>query len=451
MPPKKFSVTTGSKEEPRSQKKLASGGQDIRELISSMNAEIDATPIHEMTAEEASDTRRVMWNKFIPWNNIELLLRGFDLWVLPERPVYVSTRRPIFVINVAPAGSGKSRILQILSETRIFHGFAPIVVDPDELNEFFVEVFGYHPPKTDFEPVCRPDADAGADSCCLGVATGQTGWWTRNRGNFTNYERVFSPLPGGDNIRKGNRIREIAPACCIAKTYNITTKYGEILGNPRVIDYIFERAINPDGSTNYSDIVFDSTGGGMKDVITTYITRATELGYEIVIAGMFSTPENCSIRAESRNGRQHRRMNGGLVFKLAQDFRSKQTIFDWEEFSRRHKCRFILAENNWLPDRAGQAKLVFHRTPNGDVQYIDETSVLLTPTGFYGMRFDIDSETFFGQKTVTAEKDKRGGTSRKRRISRRRLHGSRRVRKTVKKYYRPVTRRHRGRHSHFRR
>lgn len=331
----------------RSQKtKVASGGQldwnevkTIPELISSMNAQIDATPIHEMTAEDASEIRKRMWNSFTPWKNINLLLLGFDLWVLPERPVYVSGRPPIFVINVAPAGSGKSRILQILSDTKIFPGFDPIVVDPDELNEFFVEVFGYHPPKTDFDPACRPGLaaagpgpgpGAAADPCCVSVGAGQNGWWTQNRDRFREYEHVFNPLLGGDGISKADRIRPIAPSCCTAKTYNITTKYGEILANPIVIEHIFQRAVTPDGSKR-SDIVFDSTGGAMQDVINTYIDHAKRLGYEIVIAGMFSTPENCSIRAEDRNGKQHRRMTGGLVWNLAKKFRSNQTIFKWEQ------------------------------------------------------------------------------------------------------------------------
>ena len=487
MSPMKFVQSTKGAAEPSSAarqltKKVSPGDQlnwndflQIPVLISTMNNQIDATPIHKMTAEKASETRRKMWNRFTPWNNINLLLLGFDLWVLPERPVYVYRRRPIFVINVAPAGSGKSRILQILSEIGIFPGFAPIVVDPDELNEFFVEVFGYHPPNTNFYSDCHlvaagaAIAAADADPCCVSVGAGQTGWWSKNCDKFSVYERVINPLPDyGGGIEKAKYIRPFAPSCCTAKTYNITTKYGEILRNDTVIDHIFRRAVNPavnphdfhrlpDGF-HHSDIVFDSTGGAMQDVIYTYIGRAKELGYEIVIAGMFSTPENCSIRAEYRNGKQHRRMTGGLVRRLANEFHSDQTIFKWEKYSRDNKCRFILAENNWLPPRGegGEAKLVFHRTPDGEVKFIDATSVLFTPTGFYGMIIDKNSNNIFVEQEAAAaakaaEATTGIGGSRKRRVSRRRLHGSR-VRKTVKKYSRPSTRRrrHQRRHSHRR-
>ena len=485
---RRYVVAKGASKNPplsRKRKQLESGGLrdwsqivSIPDLITQMDAAIQATPIHELTAEEATTSRRSMWNKYTPWTNMNLLLLGFDSWVLPSIPVYVTGRRPIFVINVGPAGSGKSYILTILTKFRLFRDFNPIVIDPDELNEFFVEVFGYHPPKNDFEPACRPGAapaaavasagDAGADdddddddhdSCCVGIGTGKTGWWTLNREHFTKFERVLNPLPDSDGaatIIKGHRMRPIAHSCCTAKTYNITGHYGKILGNPDVRDHIFKRAINPD-DLHHSDIVFDSTGGAMEDVINDYIEHAKRLGYEIVIAGMFSTPENCRIRAERRNGDQHRRMEGFLVERLANNFREDGTIFKWEQYSRVNKCRFVLAENNWLPDKdggvgRGEAKLIFHRTPD-TVEYFDQESVLFKDTGFYGMKYDKDTGFYSMLHATVAEKakSKYGGSSIKRRISTRRLRGTR-IRKTVKKYYRPHTRRRHNRpHSHRRR
>ena len=55
------------------------------------------------------------------------------------------------------------------------------------------------------------------------------------------------------------------------------------------------------------------------------------------------------------------------------------------------------------------------------------------------------AEAAAAKEAAKAEKRGRGGSSRKRRISRRRIHGSR-ARKTIKKYSRPITRRRRHRH-----
>lgn len=345
--------------------------------------------------------------------------------MVPETPIPVIDRRPMFVVTAAPPGSGKSTVSGVLSISRD----SMINVDPDDaFNEFFVEMFGSFPPKTE-------------DAC--------EGWWGKHKQEFHQYETV--------NLHVGRiNVRPLAPKCCIAKTYNITAQYGTILDKAEVMDHIFDKATL--SGSGKLDIVFNTTGGGMPEVIDKYIARATQLEYDIVVVGIYSTPENCFARATHRNTQQHRRMEPFIVSNLNTKFKHDQTIFDWEEKSRTREYRLVLLENNGTPqNKAGAASIVFDRQADDNV-VVEPTGVLLT-SGFYGMKFQ--DGTFVGQEEVQieaaeaaaakeaakAEKRGLGGSSRKRRISRRRIHGSR-ARKTVKKYSRHVTRRRRRHRRH---
>jgi len=394
------------------------GGQSETDNFASLTA----GSIAEMSASEADKTRRKQWAELTgtlghqPWNDMKLLIQGIDLRMFPESPKPVFGRRPMFVVTAAPPGSGKSTVSNVLSISID----SMINVDPDDaFNEFFVEMFGSFPP--------NPKTDAACAE-----------WWMTHKQEFHKYETV--------NLEVGRvNVRPLAPKCCIAKTYNIPTQYGTILDKAEVIDHIFDKATL--GGTGNLDIVFNTTGGGMPNVIDKYIARATELGYDIVVVGIYSTPKNCSDRATHRNTQQHRRMDPSLVSRLNTKFKHDLTIFNWEEKSRTHAYRLVLLENNGTPqNNAGAASVVFDRIANTVV--VEPKGVLLT-SGFYGMKFQ--GGTFVGRAEVEQEaaaaskQGERGGSSRKRRISRRRIHGSR-ARKTIKKYSRHVTRRHRHRH-----
>jgi hypothetical protein len=420
-----FTKTSRGRKSPERRSASASaarGGQSEADDFASLTA----GSIAGMSAPEAEKTRREQWKSLCtaldrqPWNDIKLLKQGIDLRMAPETPIPVIGRRPMFVVTVAPPGSGKSTVSDILhtSKDSMING------DPDDgFNEFFVEMFGSFPPKTD-------------DAC--------DGWWEKHKQEFHKYETV--------NLQVGRvNVRPLAPKCCIAKTYNITTQYGTILDKAEVMAHIFDKATL--GGKGKLDIVFNTTGGGMSEVIDKYIAQAVGLEYDIVVVGIYSTPENCSDRATHRNTQQHRRMEPFLVSNLNTKFKHDQTIFDWEEKSRRNKYRLVLLENNWTPqNKDGAVSVVFDRNANGEV-VVGPTGVLLT-SGFYGMKLNADG-VFSGREEVekaaaAASKRGHGGSSRKRRISRRRIHGSR-ARKTIKKYSRPVTcrRRHRRQRRHI--
>ena len=414
-----FTKLSSAKKSP--ERRLASasaarGGQSEADDFASLTA----GSIAGMPAETADKTRRNQWKSLCtalcrqPWDDINLLKQGIDLRMVPENPIPVIGRRPMFVVTVAPPGSGKSTVSDILRISKD----SMINADPDDaFNEFFVEMFGSFPPKTD-------------DVC--------DGWWEKHKQEFHNYETVNLHV---DRVN----VRPPAPKCCIAKTYNITTQYGTILDKAEVMAHIFDKATL--GGKGKLDIVFNTTGGGMSEVIDKYIARATQLDYAIVVVGIYSTPQNCSVRAEHRNTQQHRRMEPFLVSNLNTKFKHAQTIFDWEEKSRTQAYRLVLLENNWTPqNKDGAVSVVFDRNANGEV-VVGPTGVLLT-SGFYGMK--IQDGVFSGRDEVekeatAASKRGHGGSSRKRRISRRRIHGSR-YRKTIKKYSRPITRRRRHRH-----
>ena len=408
-----FSRVLAAKKDPSSASAI-SAGQIEAGVFDSLTAGSIAT----MSASDAEKKRRDQWKILYttlghqPWNDINLFKQGIDLRMVPETPIPVIDRRPMFVVTAAPPGSGKSTVSAILGISKD----SMINADPDDaFNEFFVEMFGSFPPKTE-------------DAC--------EGWWGKHKQEFHQYETV--------NLRVGRiNVRPLAPKCCIAKTYNITTQYGTILEKEEVMDHIFDKATL--SGSGKLDIVFNTTGGGMPEVIDKYIARATQLEYDIVVVGIYSTPENCFARATHRNTQQHRRMEPFLVSNLNTKFNHDQTIFDWEEKSRTSAYRLVLLENNWTPQNIHfAASVVYDRNADGVVT-VNPTGVLLEPSGFYGMKLREDG-VFFGREEVAAAaaaaKSKPGGSSRKRRISRRRIHGSR-ARKTVKKYSRPVTRRRR--------
>lgn len=432
---KSFTGTYSAKRSPsRGASASARGGEVPHQLAISAGqseagdfASLTAGSIAEMSAPKAEQNRRDQWKSLCtaldrqPWDDIKLLKQGINLRMAPETPIPVSDRRPMFVVTAAPPGSGKSIVSGILGISKD----SMVNADPDDgFNEFFVEMFGSFPPKTD-------------DAC--------DGWWEKNKQEFHKYETV--------NLDVGRvNVRPPAPKCCIAKTYNITTQYGTILEKEEVMAHIFDKATL--GGRGKLDIVFNTTGGGMSEVIDKYIAQAVGLEYDIVVVGIYSTPQNCSVRAEHRNTQQHRRMEPFLVSNLNTKFKHDQTIFDWEEKSRTKKYRLVLLENNWTPqNKAGAVSVVFDRNANGEV-VVEPTGVLLT-SGFYGMKFqggafvgrDVVEKEAAAAKAAKAAAAKRGhgGSSRKRRISRRRIHGSR-ARKTIKKYSRPLTRRRRHRH-----
>jgi hypothetical protein len=168
-----------------------------------------------------------------------------------------------------------------------------------------------------------------------------------------------------------------------------------------------------------------------------------------------------------RNKLQHRKLVAGGLKNAWDAVLYNVVIFKWVTKAQENQWRIVLVENNLSSaNPSGGVGIIYDddkKTPfvqrevGGDPTTV---SALFRPTGFYGLK--LKDGNFVGREEVevaakaAAEAAKakaaaakhrhgHGGSSRKRRISRRRIHGSR-YRKTIKKYARPVTRRRRRHH-----
>ena len=467
-----FTKLSSAKKSPERRTDSASaarGGQSEADDFASLTA----GSIEDMTAPNANAQRKKQWEAIYkpghqPWDNLTYLKRGVLTRMMPENPEYVDN--PLFVVNIGAAGVGKSNGPFALG----LRCNNTLVLNPDEWYEFFAIMFGYKPPVED------------------------SPWWGTNKHNFGQYETVI-PSEGITRVTT----RPVASEFCSPKVHCLSA-YPKMLRE--VNDFIFSQALDKSSSKSTPrglNIVFDSTGS-MEDVIGEYITMAQSVGYKIVIVGVYSTLKNCIGRVDQaalvkwrfgpeeeaadswrpvpekqitrpdippavagggvvagaiscRNKLQHRKLVAFGLKSAWDTVRDKVVIFKWVAQARDNGWRIVLVENNLSSaNPSGGVGIIYDdddkKTPfvqrevGGDPTTV---SALFRPTGFYGMKLNADgvlSGREEVEKAAAAAKHSRdGGSSRKRRISRRRIHGSR-ARKTIKKYSRPITRRRRHRH-----
>lgn len=469
-----YTQPVGARREPKGRSASTPASMRV-ESESDVFASLTDGSIAGMSAQVANELRKRQWQAIYkkdnqPWDNIGYLIRAVLTRMMPENPEYIDD--PVLVVNNGAAGVGKSNGPFALG----LKCNQTLVLNPDEWYEFFAIMFGYFPPSEDSE------------------------WWNKNRDNFGQYETVIP----SERITR-DTMRPVASEFCSTKVHCLSA-YPKMLR--AVKDFIFEQATDKSPSKPRGlNIVFDSTGA-MEDVIGEYITMAQSVGYKIVIVGVYSTLKNCigrvdqdalkkwSFRQEEeeaadiwrpvsgkqitrpdipsavagdgaascRNKLQHRKLLAGGLYSAWKDVRDKLVIFKWVARARENRWRIVLVENNLSSANpyGGGVGIIYdddERSPfvqmkvDGDPTTV---SALFRSTGFYGMK--LKDGNFVGREEVEAaakaaaaaakasSKHGHGGSSRKRRISRRRIHGSR-YRKTIKKYARrPVTRRRHRRH-----
>ena len=468
-----FTQVSSAKHSPSKGRSASASAAAGRQSEADDFASLTANSIAGMPAPEANALRKRQWTVRYntgdqPWDNLDYLTRAVLTRMMPENPEYVDN--PVLVVNNGAAGVGKSNgpfALRLRCNQTL-------VLNPDEWYEFFAIMFGYFPPSED------------------------SVWWDQNKHNFGLYETVIP----SESITRDTK-RPVASEFCNPKVHCMTA-YSKML--KAVKEFIFEQALDKSSSKSNPrglNIVFDSTGA-MDEVIGEYITKAQGLGYRIVIVGVYSTLKNCigrvdqdalktwrfgqeekaadSWRPESgreivrpdippavaggaaagavscRNKLQHRKLLAGGLERAWDNMLYKVVIFKWVVQAQANGWRIVLVENNLSSaNPSGGVGIIYDKVgTTGFVQEVvsgrpETLSALFRPTGFYGMKLNADG-TFSGREEVeaavvskaeAASKLKRhGGSSRKRRISRRRIHCSR-ARKTIKKYSRPLTRRRR--------
>ena len=247
---------------------------------------------------------------------------------------------------------------------------------------------------------------------------------------------------------------------------------------------VFQRAIMF-GPGQYKNIILDTTGS-MSDQIKMYIRMAKgTYSYTVKVIIVYSEKLQCLQRVKKRNtqlfqsGQGTRYIPPRVVSSIYDTFLKKNQAYFYAIGNRMPE----LTDELILVDNRNEPRIVATRT-RSELQIfpyvMGEDSIVGVDGAFYGLTLippeggqpasivqgDLQSQIQKAQREWTefdiAEKTAAAaakaaeattgiGGSRKRRVSRRRLHGSR-VRKTVKKYYRPSTRRrrHQRRHSHRR-
>jgi len=271
------------------------------------------------------------------------------------------------------------------------------------------------------------------------------------------------------------------PGEMLSDVEGIQFKYDLVLEKLRPM--VFQRA-TMFGPGQYKNIILDTTGS-MSDQIKMYIRMAKQTySYTVKVIIVYSEKLQCLQRVNKRNtqlfqsGLGTRYIPPRVVSSIYDTFLKKNQAYFYAIGDRMSELtdELILVDNRTKP------RIVATRT-RSELQIfpyvMGEDSIVGVDGAFYGLTLippeggqpasivqgDLQSQIHKAQsewtefeiaeKTAAAAKAAEAttgiGGSRKRRVSRRRLHGSR-VRKTVKKYYRPSTRRrrHQRRHSHRR-
>ena len=274
------------------------------------------------------------------------------------------------------------------------------------------------------------------------------------------------------------------PGEMLSDVEGIQFKYDLVLMKIRPM--VFQKA-TVFGNRRYKNIILDTTGT-MIDPIKMYIRMAKGFGYTVKVIIVYSEKKQCLQRVNIRNrefikisqGTRYipPRVVSGMYDKFLRDKDgyNRASIYALGDRMVSVTDELILVDNH-----SAEAKIVARRTrselqifPDG----MGEDSIVGVNGAFYGLTLipseggqpasivegDIEAQitkaeyewTLFDEEEKRAKEAREAakaakgmGGSRKRRVSTRRLRGTR-VRKTVKKYSRPHTRRRRRRRHHRR-
>ena len=375
-----------------------------------------------------------------PWLNLVTLQHIFNRKMMPEHMIPLSEGMlRTLVILVGPAASGKSSALE-----KVGLGLTDnntVRVDPDKIYEWFAHKYGYFPPEikeiTDPKPYKGESPEKYKERCANNLVkltkqnAERLAWWLANQGTFhERYGRGFE-----DDVSRGFE----ASKFCTPKTTGVLGQYKVVL--PSMANMIFEGARG-------RNVLLDTTGGMEEGFLEGMADRFTTAGYKVVVVLVVSSVEDCIARVsgpDGRNAQQHRKLDEEIVGRIWRDFIKAETACRWERFSRERNTDFAIVENTWTPSKkSGKARVVYKRNRDGSIKeavpelkrILETYKVSIKPSGEF--------ECIGGGETAAgfAKGRRDGGSSRKRRISRRRIHCSR-ARKTIKKYSRPLTRRRR--------
>lgn len=224
------------------------------------------------------------------------------------------------------------------------------------------------------------------------------------------------------------------------------------------------------GKGQYKNIILDTTGS-MINQIKMYIRMAKQTyEYTVKVIIVYSDKTQCLERVQSRNrilfekGQGTRYIPPRVVNSIYDTFLEKNQAYFYALGPRMPE----LTDELIFVDNRTQPKIIARRQPGTGLKiFPDGEHTLVGVDGaFYGLTLNppqasqpasivqgnIDTAiekaerewADFQAAAAASKHSGHGGSSRKRRISRRRIHGIR-AKKTIKKYTRPVTRRRRNR------
>ena len=387
-----------------------------------------------------------------PWLNLVMLKHIFDRKMMPEHMTQLSDMLRTLVILVGPAAAGKSSALKIVGPDLTDDN--TVRVDPDRMYEWLAHKYGYFPPEikeiTDPKPYDSGENDEKYKERCadhraklIQQNADRLAWWIANQGTFDeHYGREFQ-----DDRPRGFE----ASKFCTPKTSGVLGQYKVVL--PSMANMIFEGA-----TRNKLNVLLDTTGGMEEGFLEGMAERFTTAGYKVVVVLVVSSVEDCIARVSGpggRNAKQHRKLDEEIVGRIWRDFIKHETACRWERFSREQGNEFVVVQNTGTQTIGSVPRVVYRRKPGSkthDLVPEDELAIILNTykVSNHGGRFVCHGAAGSAAGSASSRRGSHGhgGSSRKRRISRRRIHCSR-ARKTIKKYSRPVTRRHRRHHRHI--
>ncbi len=384
-----------------------------------------------------------------PWKNLGTLKIIFLTKMMPKK--IVRSSELTLVILVGPAAAGKSSALKMVDLGLTDNN--TVEVDPDRMYEWFAGKYGYFPPDIKEDPTQKKgESDAEYKKRCdknrdklKEQNAARLTWWLANKDTFDQlYGREF------ENDAVDRRDFQAAEFCT-PKTSGVLGQYNVVL--PSMENMIFEEA-----TKNGLNVLLDTTGGMKEPFLERMADRFSKAGYKVVVVVVVSSKADCKTRVSGpagRNTQQHRKLDECIVEQIWDGFVRDGTTCRWDRFSREQGTEFAVVQNTGTQTNRVSARIIYRRNPDGTIM---ESVTKSVPPGelseilkTYKVETEPKTGTFVcdggGAAAGSASKG-HGGSSRKRRISRRRIHGSR-ARKTIKKYTRPVTRRHRRHHRHI--
>jgi hypothetical protein len=478
-----YTQTTTARKSPERRSPSASAARGKQREADEF-ASLTAGSIARLDAPNANALRKEQWEAIYetghqPWDNLEYLIRAVLTRMMPENPEYVEN--PVLVVNIGAAGVGKSNGPFALG----LSCNQTLVLNPDEWYEFFAIMFGYFPPSEDSEWWNK-----NRDKFGLYEDVIPSERITRDTTRPVASEFCSPKVHCLSAYSK--MLRAVKDFIFEQATDKLSSK-----SKPRGLNIVFDSTgamedvigeyITMAQSFGYK-IVIVGVYSTLKNCIGRVDQVALEkwkFGSEEEAADQWRPASGAQIArpdippavagdgaASCRNKIQHRKLVAGGLYSAWKDVRDKLVIFKWVARAQENGWRIVLVENNLSSANPYGGVGIIYDDENKEEPFVQKmevghpetVSALFRPTGFYGMKLTADG-TFVGREEVEKEaaaaaaaaaaakakakaaKAKRshdGGSSRKRRISRRRIHGSR-YRKTIKKYARPVTRHRRHR------